>query len=561
MDGWVTIGTKLDTKSFDAQIKETENYLNKLESSYEKALNPPKGFARNEEQLKKMQVEIEKTKNKLIDLNKRQQGLGKISVEDIGKSLNDINKGTANVIKKVGKWALAIFSVRSVYMFIRNSVSTLTQYNEQLATDLEYIQYSMAMMLEPIIRVIVQLMYGLIAGINIIAKQLFNIDLLSNATAENFNKARNNAGKLRKTLAGFDEMNVLSDSGGVSSGVLNPSISFDQAEKQTRNFTQKVFDWWDNLGEDIEAILKDPEGLVSAFDDWAVAIWGVTKVFQGLYEFIDGIVKFIIGLIQFVVAHFTGDTELMRTAVENMSNGIYLILKGLFDFVVGILTTIVGVVTAILTPIVELIYGLIITPIIGLLSGLVTIVIETFKAVATYIQTPFKVAFTFIANLTKAFSKLFTGDIPGFLTGMKTAFKNAFNGLIEIVKAPLNLIIDMLNGVIKGLNKIKIDIPEWFPGKYAGKTFGVNIKTIPKLAVGGIVNMPGRGVPIGGAIAGEVSKEGVIPLTDSQAMMELGQAIGRYININATVPVYVGNRQIAREIKKINADSDFAYNR
>ena len=143
---------------------------------------------------------------------------------------------------------------------------------------------------------------------------------------------------------------------------------------------------------------------------------------------------------------------------------------------------------------------------------------------------------------------------------MKTAFKNAFDGLVQIVKAPLNLIIDMLNAVINGLNKIKIDIPKWFPGDLSGKSFGVNIKKIPRLSVGGIVNMPGRGVPIGGAIAGEVSKEGVIPLTDSQAMMELGQTIGKYININATVPVYVGNRQIAREIRKINANSDFATN-
>ena len=39
------------------------------------------------------------------------------------------------------------------------------------------------------------------------------------------------------------------------------------------------------------------------------------------------------------------------------------------------------------------------------------------------------------------------------------------------------------------------------------------------------------------------------------------KTIGKYINISATVPVYVGNRQIAREIKKINAENDFAFNR
>ena len=89
---------------------------------------------------------------------------------------------------------------------------------------------------------------------------------------------------------------------------------------------------------------------------------------------------------------------------------------------------------------------------------------------------------------------------------------------------------------------------------------GLAVK-IPRLATGGIINMPGRGVPIGGAIAGESGREGVIPLTDSQQMALLGEAIGKYININATVPVYVGNRQIAKEIKRINAEDDFAYNR
>lgn len=72
--------------------------------------------------------------------------------------------------------------------------------------------------------------------------------------------------------------------------------------------------------------------------------------------------------------------------------------------------------------------------------------------------------------------------------------------------------------------------------------------------------MPNKGTMIGGAIAGESGREGVLPLTDTQAMAELGREIGKWININATVPVYVGNRQIAREIRRINAEDDFAYN-
>ena len=102
-----------------------------------------------------------------------------------------------------------------------------------------------------------------------------------------------------------------------------------------------------------------------------------------------------------------------------------------------------------------------------------------------------------------------------------------------------------------------IDVINEVPGIDLGK---LSTFKLPRLAVGGIVNMPGRGVPIGGAIAGEVSKEGVLPLTDSQAMEELGATIGRYITINANITNTMNGRVISRELQKINTNSDFARN-
>ena len=85
--------------------------------------------------------------------------------------------------------------------------------------------------------------------------------------------------------------------------------------------------------------------------------------------------------------------------------------------------------------------------------------------------------------------------------------------------------------------------------------------SLPRLAKGGIVNMPGRGVPIGSAIVGERGAEGVIPLTDSQQMALLGEAIGRYITVNASITNTMNGRVISRELQKINNENDFAYNR
>ena len=64
----------------------------------------------------------------------------------------------------------------------------------------------------------------------------------------------------------------------------------------------------------------------------------------------------------------------------------------------------------------------------------------------------------------------------------------------------------------------------------------------------------------GSAIGGEAGAEGVIPLTDSQAMAQLGEAIGKYITINATVINKMNSRTLSRQMQTIQANKDFAYN-
>ena len=83
----------------------------------------------------------------------------------------------------------------------------------------------------------------------------------------------------------------------------------------------------------------------------------------------------------------------------------------------------------------------------------------------------------------------------------------------------------------------------------------------PKLAMGGIVNMPGRGIPYGGATIAERGAEAILPLTDSQQMELLGEAIGKFVTINATIPVYAYNRQVDRQIQKIQNQQDMVMNR
>lgn len=67
--------------------------------------------------------------------------------------------------------------------------------------------------------------------------------------------------------------------------------------------------------------------------------------------------------------------------------------------------------------------------------------------------------------------------------GIKTIFKGVFDSLAALCKAPINAVIGIINGAISGINKLNISIPDWVPG-LGGKSFGINIPTIPMLYKG-----------------------------------------------------------------------------
>lgn len=66
--------------------------------------------------------------------------------------------------------------------------------------------------------------------------------------------------------------------------------------------------------------------------------------------------------------------------------------------------------------------------------------------------------------------------------GASDAVSEIFGGLVGIIKAPINTLIDGINKFIDGLNKI--EIPDWVPG-VGGK--GMNIPKISKLETGGVL--------------------------------------------------------------------------
>ena len=558
MDGYVKIGTELDTKSFDAEIRYVESQLEEIEHKLKQA-----DMSLEVGDTMKLEAQYSKLSKQLDRLQKKQADLNKTDLSNVQKSIDNIGKSTSNTIKHVARWALGIFAIESAYGFVRQAMSSVSQYNEQIATDVEYIRYALGSMLQPIIEGLIQLAFRLLTYVNYIAQAWFGVNLFANASSKSFeknNKALGNSVKsakeLNKQIASFDEMNVLNDTSSNSGGgagadaISLPSMDLSQWQGEVPEWVKWIAENKDIV---IAGLLGIAGGLV-AINLGLTAIQGI-----GVGIALAGIIIAIQSLIKF----------LQDPTFENFTN----IIIGIGTAIIGV-GIIISSFPLIITGVIAVIVATIVKNydyIMGLFNKLINWFETDFIGALRYLFGPIgdiiAAPFIFAVNVMKsAFEGLFggirkivTGIIQIFKGDFKNGFMNVFGGLKDILLAPFNALVSGINSLIRGVNRIRFDVPDWVPG-FGGKKFGFNIPQIPRLAVGGIVNMPGRGVPIGGAIAGESGREGVIPLTDSQAMETLGQAIGRYITINANITNTMNGRVISRELQKINNNSDFAKN-
>ena len=284
-----------------------------------------------------------------------------------------------------------------------------------------------------------------------------------------------------------------------------------------------IYKHWDEVKEALGKVgnwIK--ENIINPVVDFFTGLWEkIKEIFSPVIEFFGNIFSTIIYNIQTII------------------NNIIQIVSFLWN---GI--------KAILTPIFTWIWNNILKPIIDRITQTINNIKTAFTVLVSAIKTIFTPIVNFFKGIIDSIWKLLKsiGTTVGSVIG--SAFKGVVNGVLSAIEGILNAPIRGINSLIDVINKV--------PGIDLGRLKTFNL---PRLAKGGIVNLPGRGVPIGGALAGEVSQEGVIPLTDSQQMQLLGEAIGRYITVNASITNTMNGRVISRELQKINNENDFAFNK
>lgn len=123
-----------------------------------------------------------------------------------------------------------------------------------------------------------------------------------------------------------------------------------------------------------------------------------------------------------------------------------------------------------------------------------------------------------LGGIIEFLAGVFTGDWKRAWNGIKTFFQGIGNGIVAIFKGVVNTIIETMNWMIRQLNKIKIDMPDWVESLTGYRSFGINIPEIPKLAKGGLVSAPTLAM-VGDNRGASVDPEVVSPLSKLQEML------------------------------------------
>lgn len=291
----------------DKELKINSKYDSQIANL---GLQMEKSIDKADYQLDKVNSQLEQNVQKQKELNRAISEMGRKldSVDDgkIGKSLDESNKKIGDAIKKVAKWALAVFAVESAYGFIRNAISTLTGYNNQLATDVEYIQFAIASTLEPVIERIVGWVYTLLQYVNYLAQAWFNVNLFANASEKNFKKANQSAKQLNKSLAGFDEINQLSDNFSNSESSVSPSFDLSNTE----DFQAPA--WLEEIARLGKPIIEFFQGIIDKYGPVAGGILIVVGALAG-FKILKSIVKWFTDASKSVVKGKTDFTDFFKS--------------------------------------------------------------------------------------------------------------------------------------------------------------------------------------------------------------------------------------------------------
>lgn len=215
----------------------------------------------------------------------------------------------------------------------------------------------------------------------------------------------------------------------------------------------------------------------------------MTTLSPFIMQIVNTILPVLMNLLQMLLPPLMQIINILLPLLLSLIEPILPLLQPIFD----LLQPFIDLLMEIISPLAEIL-NQILPPLIEILSNIFKSILPSLKNALTlvssvisnvlggalgFIKDQFDVVINVFKNIINFIKNVFTGNWKSAWENIKNIFSNIAKGLGNIFKAPINFIIDAINGFIKGLNKIKI--PDWVP-LVGGKGFNINL--IKKLRVG-----------------------------------------------------------------------------
>lgn len=308
------------------------------------------------------------------------------------------------------------------------------------------------------------------------------------------------------------------------------------------------------IKQTIENTLQPIETVITAIADaWQIAMDELIAMYDShIKPFFDSLAN---GLSEILTVFLNAYNSYIVPVLDQLAAKISEIMAGPVGDVIHNAIELIGKIVdvlkllweSVLAPLVKYIIGNVAPQIASALSVVGNVFLELFDSVAEVVAGILKA----LGGVIDFIVGVFTGDWKRAWKGIKNIFKGVFEALVGIAKVPINGVIALINGMIRGiisgvntaigvLNHLKIKVPNWVP-KIGGSTWGFTIPTItapqiPYLAKGTVVP---RNAGEFAAILGDNKRETevVSPLsTMKQAMMD---ALREFGNNGVSSPQYI----------------------
>lgn len=482
-------------------LQSTYGSLEQLGTQFDKALTKQEAIEQKVAQTKfrydEINAKVSEYKQKIENVKIEKQVA---DVEKLKSGFNNVGSSIQGAVKHVARLALGIFGIRSVFMALRRASSDLAGYDKQYAANIEYIRYALTQAIAPVLQWIVNLAAKLLGYINAIMQGWFGINLFSRGSAESFQKmkkATSGASKavkeIKKQLAGFDEINMLtdkSDTGTKAGGT--PSFDLSAMQGEPPAWLQWIIDHKDEIlstlagiaggliaiklgASGIQALgigvmvagivytiqsllkyLKDP-----SWENFGKVIQGIGIAIVGLGILIGNVPLIVAGAIITIVGLIIKHWEDIKAFLQN---GIDW-LKGKSDWVHNMFGDTIGNIYDTFVKHLQLIlnwFDMTFTNIKRIFDGLIQFIKGVFtgnwREAWEGIKNIFGGIFNWIGNTAKTVLQMAWNLVRDFATtGANTVagiFKTIVNAVLRTIESVLNSPIRTINRLISVINAV-----------------------------------------------------------------------------------------------------------